>query len=104
MTNEALIFTHTITPRVEYITNFLSDYYHVGFALTSSVERYKGSEINCKINYSQQKIVNGEIWIRPHVLLFESFVRQVKIDVFPLNGQLAFFATGSEYEFDLLAA
>ena len=104
MNLEALIFTHTVTPRVEYITNFLTDYYKVKFGITSSVERFRNSEIKCKINYSQQKISSNEIWIRPHVLLFESSVRQVKIDVFPFGQHIAFFATGNDYSFDLFAA
>ena len=104
MNFDALIFTHTITPRVEYIVNFLSDYYKAAFGITSSVERFRSSDAKCKINYSQQKISNDEIWIHPHVLLFESSVRQVKIDVFPFNQHVAFFATGGDYSFDLFAA
>jgi hypothetical protein len=104
MNLEALIFTHTVTPRVKYIANFLSGYYKATFGLTSSAERFKNSEVKCKINYSQQKISNDEIWISPHVLLFESSVRQVRIDVFSLNKHLAFFETGHDYSFDLFAA
>ena len=104
MSLDVLIFTHTITPRVEYIANFLSGYYHATFGLTSSAERFKNSETKCKINYSQQKIASDEIWISPHVLLFESSVRQVKIDIFPFYNHVAFFATGHDYSFDLFAA
>ena len=104
MSLEALIFIHTITPRIEYIANFLSGYYKGTFGLTSSVERFRNSDIKCKINYSQQKISGTEIWISPHILLFESSVRQVKIDIFPFNKHVAFFATGHDYDFDLFAA
>jgi hypothetical protein len=104
MNSDALIFTHTITPRIEYIANFLSNYYKAGFGVTSSIERFKSSEVKCKINYSQQKISNSEIWIHPHVLLFESSVRQVKIDVFHFKQLVAFFETGGDYSFDLFAA
>jgi len=104
MSLDALIFTHTITPRVEYIANFLSGYYKAPFGLTSSAERFKNSETKCKINYSQQKISSDEIWISPHVLLFESSVRQVKIDIFPFHNHVAFFAAGNDYSFDLFAA
>ena len=90
MSSDALIFTHTITPRIKYIANFLSNFYKTGFGVTSSVERFRSSEVKCKINYSQQKISNSEIWIHPHVLLFESSVRQVKIDVFPFKQHVAF--------------
>src|SRR5689334_16754950 len=104
MNLEALIFTHTVTPRVEYIANFLSDYYKAKFGVTSSAERFRNAETKCKINYSQQKISNDEIWIRPHVLLFESSVRQVKIDIISLGPYVAFFESGNDYKFDLFAA
>src|SRR5437870_2847747 len=104
MTTHALIYTHTITPRLQYIVGFLSEYYRLEFALTSSEERYKASSVPCKINYSYHRLTREEIWLHPHVLLFESSVRQVKVECFQTDKFIAFFKTDSDFGFDLFAA
>jgi hypothetical protein len=104
MSYHALIYVHTITPRIQYIANFLSGYYNADFGVTSSQDRYKSSEVSCKINYSSHRIIKDEIWIHPHVLLFEASVRQVKIQCFEYNGLKAFFPAESDFRFDLFAA
>ncbi len=104
MTYAALIFSHSITPRLQYIGDFLARYYELPFRFTSDEENYLKSDISCKINYSYHRITGAEIWIHPHALLFESAVHPVKIECFQHNTYKAFFKTEGDTTFDLLAA
>ena len=102
--SSVLVFSHTITPRLQYVTGILSRYFNVPFKLTSSEERFRNAEDGCRINYSYHRIAPSEIFIHSHALLFESFVRPVKIECFEQNGYKAFFKTQSDIGFDLFAA
>jgi hypothetical protein len=99
----ALIYSHTITPRLQYTVDFLSHYYGLHFKLTSSEDGYRSDECSCKINYSYHRLLEAEIWINSHVLLFETEERNVKIECFIKNGYKAFFKTDGEVGFDILA-
>ncbi|HVK96705.1 MAG TPA: polysaccharide deacetylase family protein, partial [Flavisolibacter sp.] len=64
-----------------------------------------------KINYSYHRITNEEIWIHSHVLLFETSIRQIKIEVFErpafspdIPSYKAFFKAEGDAEFDVFAA
>jgi hypothetical protein len=103
MTYAALIFSHSITPRLQYIVDFLSQYYGLSFRLTSDEDNYRAAKDNCKINYSYHRLVKGEIFIHPHALLSESYIRQVKVECFDHNGYAAFFKTEGDTSFDLFA-
>lgn len=104
MTYEALVYSHSVTPRLQYIIDFLSRYYGVPFKLTPDEEGYNKSDCACKINYSYHKIARDEIWVHPHALLFESAIHPVKIECFEHNGHKAFFKTEGDTGFDLFAA
>jgi hypothetical protein len=104
MKSSALIYSHTLSPRLQYIVDFLSHYYGHSFRLTSNEKEYLESDCPCKINYSYHRLQAGEIWIHSHVLLFESTERPVKIECFLHNGYKVFFKTEGETGFDLLAA
>jgi hypothetical protein len=104
MTYAALIYSHSSTPRLQYIVDFLSHYYRLPFKLVPDEEGYSKSDIACKINYSYHKIATGEIWIHPHALLFESAIHPVKIDCFDYNKYKAFFKAEGDTGFDLFAA
>ena len=106
-----LIFSHSITPRLEYIAAFLSRYYSTVFKLTSDEARYLSSDCSCKINYSYHPICKGEIWMHSHALLSESAIHPVKLELFdhiPFSGASrnykAFFKTEGDTGFDLFAA
>ena len=115
MSYSALIFSHSITPRLRYVVDFLSRYYGVSLNLISDEETYRGAKQPCKINYSYHRIEKGEIFIHSHVLLFESFIRPVKVECFEIRRELqasgsplsssykAFFRTHGDFEFDLFA-
>ena len=51
MTHAALVYSHSITPRLQYIVDFLSRYYGLPFRLTPNEEAYAKADIACKINY-----------------------------------------------------
>jgi len=99
-----LVFSHSITPRLQYIIDFFSEYYGLQLKLVSDEERFIKATDNCKINYSHQRLDTNEIFIHSHALLFETFVRQVKVECFEKNVYKAFFKTQSDFEFDLFAA
>jgi hypothetical protein len=100
----ALIYSHSTTPRLQYIVDFLSHYYGLPFKLSSDEASFSKADIACKINYSYHRIANGEIWIHPHALLFESAIHQVKAECFQHKGHTVFFKTEGDVAFDLFAA
>src|SRR5215211_4639531 len=111
MSYAALIFSHSITPRLKYIIDFLSQYYGQSFKLTSDEEKYIASPDPCKINYSYHRLAPGEIFIHAHVLLTESYIRHVKVECFEKKAHTpesrpykAFFKAEGDLGFDLIAA
>ena len=101
--SSVLVFSHSITPRLQYITDLLSQYYGLSFKLTSDEERFVKAADRCKINYGYHRIDSSEIFIHSHALLFESSVRQVKVECFDKNGYKAFFKAEGDFGFDLFA-
>ena len=111
MNTAAIIYSHSITTRLQYIVDFLAKYYGVAFKLTSNEETYVVSSSSCKINYSYHKIADEEIWMHPHVLLFESAAHPVKIECFQHQSTFeskepytCFFKAEGDLHFDLFAA
>ena len=41
--NSVLVFSHSITPRLQYIIDFLSQYYGLSLRLTSDEERFRNA-------------------------------------------------------------
>ncbi|MGZ3837301.1 MAG: polysaccharide deacetylase family protein [Flavisolibacter sp.] len=103
MTHAAIIYSHSITPRLTYLVDFLSRYYGVSFKLTSDETAYVKADTGCRINYSYHAIAPEEIWIHPHALLFESAVHEVKIECFTYHKYKVFFKTEGHMGFDLFA-
>lgn len=99
-----LVFAHTITPRLQYVVDFLSSYYAYSFELTADKDFFQSFN-GGKINYSKDAIDGKLIWIQPVSILFENDIRPYKPEVFVLsNGQKAFFKSQSTTGFDLFAA
>lgn len=98
-----IIYSHTLTPRLQYVVDFLSQYYNTPIKLICDEEKYLVHTDPHKINYSYHRLLPHEIWIHSHVLLFESAVRQVKIECFDHHGYKVFFKAEGETGFDLLA-
>lgn len=99
-----IVYSHTLTPRLQYIVDFLSQHYHTPIRLVCDEEKYTTHPDPHKINYSYHRLLPDEVWIHSHVLLFESTVRLVKIECFEHRGHKAFFKTEGDTGFDLLAA
>jgi len=99
-----IVYSHTLSPRLQYIVQFLSHYFQHPFKLTANEQTYATSA-DFKINYSYQKIANNEVYIIPHALLFENEKRHVQVKCFAhSNGYKAFFETSGDLHFDLFAA
>lgn len=99
-----IVYSHTATPRLQYVVNFLSEYYHTPVRLVFDEEKYLAHPDAHRINYSYHRLRPDEVWIHPHALLFESAVRPVKAECFEHNGYKAFFKAEGDAAFDLLAA
>lgn len=99
-----IVYCHTITPRLQYVIDFLNQYYGNALKATSNEDNYIKAQNVCKLNYSYHQVAEEEIWIHPHPLLFESSVRPVKVECFAYERHKAFFKTEGDFPFDIFAA
>jgi hypothetical protein len=99
-----LIYSSTITPRLQYIAEF-SGTGTIGkpFEITDKLDYYQHHD-GFKINYSSEKIDDNEFWIRPCPLLFEEKITEQSIRCFDLDGTKFFFKTQGDFPFDIFAA
>jgi len=100
-----LLYSRTITPRLQYITNFIGKGIGgIPINLTSDLEEFR----NCKdpkINYSPEEICQDEFRVANAELLFEQIIRPQSVQCFEANGYKAFFKTaGAGFLFDIFAA
>lgn len=107
----AIIYSHSISPRLQYVVDFLSQYYGHVFKLTSDEHLFTSSPLRCKINYSYHRIGDKAIWIHPHSLLFQTAIHPLQIECFKHLPQgesretyTCFFKAEGDWPFDLLAA
>jgi hypothetical protein len=100
-----LIYSHTTSPRLQYICNFIfAELLGNDFSITIDSEEFKNYE-GVKINYSNQHFEFSAFTIQPHTLLFETGIKEQAPDCFENNGSKAFFKTiGSNFSFDIFAA
>jgi hypothetical protein len=99
-----LIYTPTITPRLQYIADFSGkEITGKSFELTTDKEHYLKSNAG-KINYSAERLSADELWLNPHSLLFENKITEQSIQCFDMSGQKAFFKTAGDFPFDIFAA
>lgn len=99
-----LLYSHIISPRVQYIVHFLSGYYGISIKIVADETSYRTATDACKINYSARHLLQNEIWIQPHSLLFDAGIKPVSISCFNHNGNAAFFKTCGDFPFDLFSA
>ena len=104
MNQAALIYSHSVSPRLQYIVDFLSQYYGQAFKIIYDEDKYIAATDACKINYGYHRLADGEIFIHSHALLFESSVHPVKIECFKKNDHPVFFKAEGEIGFDIFAA
>ncbi len=91
-----LIYTPTLTPRVQYAWEVLLRYVlKTDFELTTDLETYLRSDA-CKINYSNERRNPSEVFIPAGKLLFESGIRPQQIDLFRVEQLPAFFQQSAQ--------
>ncbi len=99
-----LLFTNTITPRLQYIVDFFSEeLFDEPIRITTNEESFKKYN-GPRLNYSDQDFSEAEFFIKSTDLLFENNIRLQSIQCFELNFHKAFFATRGDFPFDLFAA
>ena len=99
-----IVYSHSITPRLQYITDFLSAYYNHPVVITTSVEEYQAAE-GIKLNYTSQPLSGDDIWIEPSGLLFDKGIRSQGTYCFTHSaGYKAFYKAHGHIGFDLFSA
>jgi len=99
-----LIYTRYFTPRIEYIFNTSLPAMGVSdFELIHNIDLYQ-QYAGPRLNYSDHRIADDELWSKPVTLLFEEDITQQNFEVFEVNSRSAFFKTDGDYAFDIFAA
>lgn len=99
-----LLYTQTITPRLQYTADFISRVIGAGEIVCTNNQDIYLSSGKPRINYSNQPVSANEVWIKPHTLLFENEIKEQAISCFSCNGFKAFFKTEGHISFDIFAA
>jgi len=95
------IYSHQITPRLQYIVNTL--FAGIECKLTTSsaeFHEYTGP----KINYSTKRFSDAEFLICPAGLLFQKHISEQRISCSVWQGYKIFFQTRGDVPFDILSA
>ena len=99
-----IVYTKKITPRLQYITDFIGkEIIGEPFQLSSD-NFYFNDYTGPKINYSDTKISHKELIINNCSLLFEDSIKEQNITCFEANAYKAFFRTAGDHPFDIFAA
>lgn len=106
-----ILYCHTITPRLQYITDFIGkEIFGKPIELTTEAGVFS-SYVGPKINYSHTRINNeeparpaGGLRIKNCSLLFENSIKEQSISCFETNDFKTFFKTDGDYPFDIFAA
>ncbi|MBI1343961.1 MAG: hypothetical protein GC171_13590 [Terrimonas sp.] len=99
-----LLFTEQISPRLQYIAEFISQaYFGIPVRITTDISEYISAD-QLSVNYSNQQLKDEEFWVQPHSLLFEKGIGRQQVDCFDFAGQKAFFRTGGDFPFDIFAS
>jgi hypothetical protein len=106
ITMQLLVYTPIITPRIQYIFEYLfNDYLQIECQLTTSVLSFTTSD-SVKFSYAPQPI-GDEPWVWQHMLLLEEAIKPQTITLFKFDYASAFFSTNDSrplISFDLFAA
>ena len=99
-----LLYSYKITSRLQYITDFIGNEI-TGQLLdvTNDIDEYKAFD-GPKINYSPERVLADEYWIKPYSLLFETEIKKQAIECFEVSNCKAFFKTEGDFPFDIFAA
>ncbi len=101
---QLLLYTTQTSPRLQYIFGVLCQAAGITpFEITTDISYFKNASC-CKINYSASAVAATECHIVPVSMLFENDIREQTIDFFDWQGNPAFFSSGGDLPFDVLAA
>lgn len=95
-----VIYTPHISPRLQYIVAHL---FEGSAGITTSIEEYHDT-IGVKINYSNTKMIDSELWIIPSGLLQEKNIRDQSIEITYWQQLPVFFSTKGSIPFDIFSA
>jgi len=99
-----LIYSHTISPRLQYIVDFFSkELFDEPISITTDEAYFKASD-QPRLNYSATEFSDQEFFIRSTPLLFETGIKPQPIECFEINFYKAFFQTSGDFQFDIFAA
>lgn len=99
-----VVYSHTVSPRLHYVINFLSQYYRQQIALITNATEFASTE-GTRINYSNENLFRDAFWIQPSGLLFEDGIKSQAPQCFEHPaGYTAFFKTEGRLGFDLFSA
>ncbi|WP_276479889.1 polysaccharide deacetylase family protein [Paraflavitalea pollutisoli] len=99
-----LLFSYTITPRLQYVVDFLNkELFETTVTITTDLHHFQ-TAVGPRINYSSEPFDAEVFSVRPVRLLFEKGIRPQDIHCFTSQGRTAFFASEGDLPFDLLAA
>jgi hypothetical protein len=102
-----LVYSNTITPRIEYIFKWCFEYFFSSQVFfTSSIKEFTSKEdVDQRINYSDENL-DDCITFRPAGLLFEEEIKKQKIDLSLYNNLPVLFPCpqGGELPFDPFSA
>lgn len=102
-----LLFTDTITPRLQYIAEFIfKENWNVEYLITTDINDFKTAD-GIKINYTPNEIAGEVINVQGSRLLFEKKIYPQYTETFNLNGVTAFFKNKKgigHFPFDIFSA
>jgi hypothetical protein len=99
-----LLYTHTVSPRLEYILGFFSrELFDEPVIVTTDKTVFLNTNA-FRINYSDKAFTEDELFIHAERLLFESGITKQPIDCFEVNYYKAFYQTTGDFPFDIFAA
>ncbi len=99
-----LVFSHHITPRLQYIIDYFNEKSGLDATLISDEAIYR-TTATAKINYSHQRITADELHIHPIGLLQEDEIKNQHIACFEWKDTIAFFKTeDDDVGFDIFSA
>jgi hypothetical protein len=99
-----IVYAHRITPRLRHTLDFIGKELTGQPAIIICSKNDYFSYQGVKINYSNERIIPDEFWLKPHPLLFEAGIKEQDISCFECDNQKAFFKTEGNFPFDIFAA
>ncbi len=99
-----LLYTHTLSPRLEYILGFFTrELFDEPFSITADETVFKNADAY-RINYSGHAFTENEFFIKAKDLLFETGIDKQETSCIEVNYYKAFFQTSGDFPFDIFAA